>query len=93
VHTTYPEVFSLSKMDPSIALGFYCRDRNDLEDLLTSLNAWKHSHPNAPDLFTVAERMPNYSINPLASSMACSVDASNSAIESDNDDDDEFIML
>jgi cysteine protease ATG4 len=93
VHTTYPEVFSLSKMDPSIALGFYCRDRNDLEDLLTSLNAWKHSHPNAPDLFTVAERMPNYSINPLASSMACSVDMSNSAIESDNDDDDDFIML
>ena len=92
VHTTYPEVFSLSKMDPSIALGFYCRDRNDLEDLFTSLNAWKILNSNTPDLFTVAEHMPIYSINPLASSMASSVDVSDSAMASD-DDDDEFIML
>ena len=94
VHTTYPEVFSLSKMDPSIALGFYCRDRNDLEDLLSSLNVWKISHPKAPDLFTIAERMPHYSINPSTSFAVSPDETNNSAMESDNDDDDdEFIML
>lgn len=94
VHTTYPEVFSLSKMDPSIALGFYCRDRNDLEELFSSLNAWKVSHPKAPDLFNIAERMPNYSINPSTSFGASPDEVNNSVMESDNDeDDDEFIML
>ena len=94
VHTTHPEVFSLSKMDPSIALGFYCRDRNDLEDLFSSLNVWKVSHHNAPDLFTIAERMPNYTINPPPSLVVGSDDVYNAAIEIDDDDeDDEFIML
>lgn len=93
VHTTHPEAFSLSKMDPSIALGFYCRDRNDLDDLFSSLNAWKVSHPKAPDLFTVAEHMPNYSTNPLAASVVISVEGYNSVVDSDEDEDDEFIML
>jgi cysteine protease ATG4 len=97
VHTTYPEVFSLPKMDPSIALGFYCRDRNDLDVIFNSLNAWKQAHPGSPDLFTVADRIPNYSI--VSSSFEGTTDnIYSSAMESDEDDgkvidDDEFIML
>jgi cysteine protease ATG4 len=97
VHTTYPEVFSLPKMDPSIALGFYCRDRTDLEHVLSSLSAWKVAHPKSPDLFTVADRMPIYSIG--ASSLEATVDnVFSTSMESDEEDEnatdeDEFIML
>jgi cysteine protease ATG4 len=97
VHTTHPEVFSLKKMDPSIALGFYCRDRSDLENLYSRLNLWKSSHPNSPDLFTVTDRMPNYCIN---SSMETTIEnvcqgSTDNEEEDGNviDDDDEFIML
>jgi cysteine protease ATG4 len=97
VHTTYPEVFSLPKMDPSIALGFYCRDRKDLDFVFTSLRQWKEAHLSSPDLFTVADRMPNYSL--VASSFDCNISNSyHASVESDEDDekvidDDEFIML
>lgn len=36
--TRYPEVFDLKRMDPSVALGFYCENRNDFEHLKESLS-------------------------------------------------------
>lgn len=102
VHTTYPEVFSLSKMDPSIALGFYCRGRDDLESVFASIQSWKRSHPKSPDLFTVADQMPQYSVHPTSLELSAIEDKNSSieADEEDNDDedgnatdDDEFIML
>lgn len=96
VHTTYPEVFSLTKMDPSIALGFYCRDRADLERVFSSLRQWKATHPESPELFTVADRIPNYTGNASSSAMG---DMFDSVMDDDGDDggnasdEDEFIML
>jgi cysteine protease ATG4 len=98
VHTTHPEVFSLSKMDPSIALGFYCRDRNDLEYVFASLQKWKLTRPNAPDLFAVADRMPNYTMDPSSSLEVSTDNVHDDAMDSDDEDgdavdEDEFIML
>jgi cysteine protease ATG4 len=36
--TRYPEVFDLKRMDPSLALGFYCENRKDFESLKESLS-------------------------------------------------------
>lgn len=63
VHTTFQEDFSLLKMDPSIALGFYCKDRNDFLDLLFSLENWKKEHPDLPELLSVSDSVPDYSTN------------------------------
>lgn len=94
VHTTYPEVFSLPKMDPSIALGFYCRDKSELENVFSSLREWKATHPSSPELFTVADRIPNYSGNVSSSAMD---DMFDSVVDDEGDgnasDEDEFIML
>jgi len=93
VHTTYPEIFSLEKMDPSIALGFYCRDRTDLERVFTSFREWKDSHPRSPDLFTVADVAPDYSAN-ITSAMD---DMTASILDDDGGDEgseeDEYVML
>jgi cysteine protease ATG4 len=53
VHTTYPENFTLLQMDPSIALGFYCRTEEELENVFSSMQQWKQQHPESPELFTV----------------------------------------
>jgi cysteine protease ATG4 len=94
VHTTYPEVFSLTKMDPSIALGFYCRDRADLESVFSSLRQWNEAHPNSGELFTVANRMPNYTGNISSSAIDNMMD---SIMDDEGDDnaseEDEYIMI
>mmetsp|Transcript_52841 Transcript_52841/g.128131 ORF Transcript_52841/g.128131 Transcript_52841/m.128131 type:complete len:542 (+) Transcript_52841:160-1785(+) len=36
--TRYPEVFDLKRMDPSVALGFYCENRKDFEQVKESLS-------------------------------------------------------
>lgn len=94
VHTTYPEVFSLTKMDPSIALGFFCRDRADLEKVFSSLQQWNTTHPDSQALFTVADKMPNYAGNTSSSAMDVMFD---SVMEDDDNDntgeEDEYIML
>lgn len=61
VHTNFPEAVSLARLDPSIALGFYCRDRQDLERLFDNLHQWKCDHIASPELFAVADKAPNYS--------------------------------
>lgn len=60
-HTTNPEIFSLAKMDPSIAVGFFCKSRDDLNNVLDSVQEWKCAHPTSPELFSVADRAPDYS--------------------------------
>lgn len=92
VHTTYPEVFSLQKMDPSIALGFYCSNRKELEHLIASLRQWKHDHPTSPELFTATESAPDYGSNQDDMLM----NMTGSLLDVDNDqlsDEDEYVML
>jgi cysteine protease ATG4 len=92
VHTTYPEVFSLERMDPSIALGFYCRDNADLEEVLSSMERWKEENPDFPELFTVADAAPDYSANvtSVMNEMAGSLLDDGTDQESD---EDEYVML
>jgi len=100
VHTTYPEVFSLEKMDPSVALGFYCRDRSDLESVFASLRQFKASHPGTPELFTVSEMAPDYfaNVSSAMDDMLLSSSANNGSMFSDADgdqgsDEDEYVLL
>ena len=63
VYTKYPESFPMSRMDPSMSLGFYCRDKADFENLCASLEKWKEQHPDVPELFSVEAAVPDYSAN------------------------------
>jgi cysteine protease ATG4 len=78
IHTSFPEVFSLSKMDPSIALGFYCQNNAALEHLMQAFEQWKHNHSTLPELFTVAKTTPDYmaTSSQLSDTMTLSVSSS-----------------
>ena len=45
-------------MDPSLALGFYCDDKNDFEDLLRRIHDLAAGESMA--MLSVAERAPDY---------------------------------
>jgi len=95
-HTTYPEVFSLQKMDPSIALGFYCRDQADLEDLFNSLQRWKEANPRSPEVFAVADNAPDYSANVSSAMNDMMLNMEGSLLDVDDDqmsDEDEYVVL
>jgi cysteine protease ATG4 len=93
VHTTYPEVFSLLKMDPSIALGFYCRNQADLDKLLVSLKSWHEKNADSPELFTVAEAVPDYSANVSSAMNDMMMSSCSLADEGQISDEDEYVML
>jgi cysteine protease ATG4 len=96
VHTTYPEVFSLLRMDPSIALGFYCRTEADLENVFSSMQQWKQQHPESPELFTVADASPDYSANissAMNDMMLSSTGGSLLDVNDEDSDEDEYVMI
>ena len=100
VHTTYPEVFSLLKMDPSIALGFYCKNRAELDAVFERLQRWKEENPSSPELFTVSDKTPDYSCGNTSSAamddMMLSNDVGGSLLDDEHDgesDEDEYVML
>lgn len=96
VHTTYPEVFCLQKMDPSIALGFYCRTRQELECVFASVREWHSEHPDSPELFSVMDAAPDYSadISSAIDDMMMSR-LGGSLLDDDGQvsDEDEYVML
>ena len=98
VHTTYPERFSPLHMDPSIALGFYCRTDEDLENVLMGMEKWKEEHPGLPELFPVADAVPDYSSN-ISSTVSDMLQSGmvGSLMEGDDEaelsDEDEYVML
>jgi cysteine protease ATG4 len=100
VHTTYPDEIAMSRMDPSMALGFYCRDRADFEDLCFSLERWKEQHRDLPEMFAIEESAPDYTAN-ISSVMNEMMndddefaDAFEDELEHDNaSDEDEYVML
>jgi cysteine protease ATG4 len=98
VHTTFIETFSMDKLDPSVGLGFYCRDHSDLEDLLRSLDVWKKAHPNLPELFHVENITPSYENDDNMILMNDDLDESTSAldaaeIDGNASDEDDYVML
>lgn len=100
VHTNYPDEIAMSRMDPSMALGFYCRDRSDFEDLCSVLASWKEQHVDLPQLFTVEDSVPDYTAN-VSSAMNEMIhdedgfaDAFEDELDEDNaSDEDEYVML
>mmetsp|Transcript_553 Transcript_553/g.1029 ORF Transcript_553/g.1029 Transcript_553/m.1029 type:complete len:514 (-) Transcript_553:2441-3982(-) len=99
VHTTYPEVFSFLKTDPSIAMGFYCRTQADLEDLFVRLNDWKENNPSSPELFTVADASPDYAanvssvVNDMLGSSLCMEDDDVQDHDDAMSEEDDYVLL
>jgi cysteine protease ATG4 len=94
VHTRYPEVFDLKSMDPSIALGFYCRNKKDFEELEESLKALNQGS-SAPELVSFMEKIPKYlSSEAVDDDMIFSeLDEEGRADPSDIGEDDEYVLL
>lgn len=91
VHTGYPDVYQLSRMDPSLAIGFYCRDKKDFLALEMSLNELKKSS-NSPDLFTFAESTPDY-LSSAMNDMMESASFSEGGGKDDGSDDEDYVLL
>ena len=56
VHTTKPATMNTNKLDPSLALAFYCRSRDDLKSLLDSI---RKANKKAP-LISIIDVTPDY---------------------------------
>ena len=70
VHTTFQEAVPISRTDPSISLGFYCRSKKDFEDLERSFETFrKQQGAKCPDLFTFADKAPDYSLSTAMNDM------------------------
>ena len=90
----------MTKIDPSLALGFYCRDREDYESFEMSLKAMKEDDElkKYPALFTISDAKPDYAAD-LSSAMmdmmmTCSSPLQDGDMDVGNrDEDDEYIML
>lgn len=112
VHCRSPDVIQMQRMDPSLALGFYCRSRADFDDLCSSMKQWRESHASErsmPDLFAVADAVPDYSanvssvMNEMLLSTSCGevegLDSNTNDFliedgdQADLSDDDEYVML
>jgi cysteine protease ATG4 len=98
VHTTNPECIDLRKLDPSLAFGFYCRDRDEFDCLCISLQEWKDAHPSMPEMFTLSDQVPDYSANASAmSELVMSLSVSEVAFteqdELQGNDEDDYVLL
>ncbi len=91
--------YDIAKIDPSLALGFYCRDRTEFESLCRFLNEMKSNNATKdfPALFTVADAKPDYNADLSSAMMDMMMGGSSSQIIDDgdenNDGDDDFVML
>lgn len=100
VHTTRPETVPLLRMDPSIALGFYCKNADDLDQLCESMHQWKHDNPKLPDLFTISDKSPSYASTSAMNEML-DMGMSSSLLDMDDEggrdgdvsDEDDYVML
>jgi cysteine protease ATG4 len=106
-HTSYPEVCDLRKMDPSLALGFYCRNEASLQDLLYNIQKFNQENPKAPELFSIEDMSPDYGANVSSTVNEMMMDSSHNSMmcedhsdnfdghhHSDNgSDEDDYVML
>ena len=93
VHTSYPEVFPLIRMDPSLAIGFYCRDKKEFADLEASLKELKAAHPSSPDLFTFAKHSPDYLSSAVNDIMLGGLDDDDLGRAEEESDCEEYVLL
>jgi len=97
-----PSTIKMARLDPSLALGFYCRDREDYDKFCDSLEFMRKDKKftSHPELFTMAEAKPNYSADVSSAMMDMMMNSSTQFMEGDDldrsnnaDDDDEYILL
>mmetsp|Transcript_26485 Transcript_26485/g.30782 ORF Transcript_26485/g.30782 Transcript_26485/m.30782 type:complete len:742 (-) Transcript_26485:113-2338(-) len=92
---------NMSRIDPSLALGFYCRDREDFENFCSAVETMKTDDvtKDFPGLFSVADAKPDYNADVSSAMMDMMMGSSSSQImdgdgdEETNNDDDDFVML
>jgi cysteine protease ATG4 len=94
VHTGYPEVYQIDRMDPSLAIGFYCRDRKDFIELESSLKELKKV-TNSPDLFTFVRKTPNYLASAMEEMMlgSATFEEDGATERNDDSDDEDYVLL
>ena len=93
LHTTTPECVSLGRLDPSLALGFYCRDAEDLDQLLDAFEKRQEECPHLPPLFPIADQVPDYSANESMMMSMMSSCGDGGCGDGDVSDEDDFVML
>lgn len=100
IHTTNQETVPMLRMDPSIALGFYCRTPQDLQQIQDLMTRWKAANSDLPELFTFAKHSPDYANggDPMMDDLMAGDMTGSSFLEDDGDnsgesDEDEYVML
>jgi cysteine protease ATG4 len=88
----------MSRIDPSLALGFYCRDRADFESLCAAVDDMKTNEvtKDFPALISFADARPDYNADLSSAMMDMMMGGSSSQMdeEEDNDDDeDDFVLI
>jgi len=61
-HCTTPQKFPFSSIDPSLALGFFCQDKNQFQNFCDEVNKWC-SLVETP-IFTIESKSPKYGQSP-----------------------------
>uniref|UniRef100_A0A7S3Q936 Cysteine protease n=1 Tax=Chaetoceros debilis TaxID=122233 RepID=A0A7S3Q936_9STRA len=85
---------NMSRIDPSLALGFYCRDLEEFESLSSSLKSSETLQSHS-DLFTIVDRKPDYAAD-VSSAMMDLIMSGSSQMSNGaavDDDDDDYILL
>jgi cysteine protease ATG4 len=96
-------VMATKKIDPSLALGFYCRDCKDYESFCSLVQAMKvdGKFTGYPELFTFADAKPNYEadvssamVEMMATCQTLDGEESDRLLSGHHvDEDDEYVML
>ena len=98
VHTPYPDILDLNRMDPSIALGFYCRNRKEFLDLQKALTN-EDDTTTTPKVVSFVDKVPNYMSSPSVNDMMLNDldldidDAFDAPGENELSDDEEYVLL
>jgi len=98
VHTPYPDILDLNRMDPSIALGFYCRNRKDFLDLQKALTNADDT-TTTPKVVSFEDKVPNYMSSPSVNEMMLNDldldidDDFDDPGENELSDDEEYVLL
>jgi cysteine protease ATG4 len=100
VRCANPPAIDMNRIDPSLALAFYCRDRADFDDLCQSFadmksDSFRKIHGktknNMPELFSIADAIPDYNadVSSAMAEMMMSSSPSNDVADFEDETDDE----
>ena len=90
VHTSYPEVFPIERMDPSLVIGFFCRNKSDFLELERGLRLQSETG-DFPYLFSVEAKAPDYQTSEAQDQLLGDLDVD--SVAPDDNEDDDFVLL